>query len=324
MNLPLLDPDEYPAPIAVITGGWSSERERSLVSGHAVLESLDRQNVKAKAIDLDVRAALAEGLSEVHIAFLAIAGRGAEDGRLQGALETLGIDYTGSGVLSSALAMNKPVAKAIVQAAGVRVPAGSVVDPTRGAQFEADRLAWLLGFPVIVKPTNEGGSIGLTVARDVTRLAMTINVATPSRDLMVEEFCPGRSVSVGVLEYPDGSLRVFPPLEVDTSGEIYSYETKRRSGGVTYHCPARLTLPLVQSLARQAALAHRALHCHSVSRHDFVVTEDSGVFWLEANTLPGLSPDGNLARMAAAAGVTYDQLVAHIARGAHTDRRARP
>ncbi|MFD3945966.1 hypothetical protein [Streptomyces sp. NPDC058579] len=323
MRIPPLSPVEFDGPVAVITGGWSGERDRSLLSGHTVMETLLSQGIKTRMIDLeDDQESLVLDLHGTSVAFLAIAGRGAEDGRLQGLLETLGVDYTGSGVLTSALGMNKLAAKVQVAAAGVRTVGSSRVDPYADPAQEAQRIADTHGLPVVIKPVCEGGSIGVVVARRLDEVAEVVRGAGRTA-LMAETYISGRSVSVGILEAPDGTLTVLPPLETETTEEIYSYAAKRTTDATMYHCPARVSDELISALRDQAALAHRALHCHSYSRHDFVVSETAGAVWLEVNTLPGLSRGGNLARMARAAGLSYEQLLAHIARGARTDRRAK-
>ncbi|WP_189711842.1 D-alanine--D-alanine ligase family protein [Streptomyces phaeofaciens] len=311
--------------MAVITGGWSRERERSWLSGSTVAGALDGMGVKAHVLDLaDSRDTLLEGLADASKAFLAIAGRGAEDGRLQGVLETLGVPYTGSGVLASAVGMHKLHAKTLVSAAGVRVPASVKIAPDANVEEEAARAKKALGIPLIVKPVSEGGSIGLYVATtDDFALPSAISCAK-EEEWMAEAFHAGRSVSVGVLEDEQGNAHVLPPLEAQTPNGIYSYAAKRGTAVCDYHCPARVGAETLDDLERQAVAAHRALYCHSYSRHDFVVGEDGRAWWLEVNTLPGLSKTGNLARMALAAGISYELLLTHILRGADVDRRARP
>ncbi|MER5972326.1 hypothetical protein ABT112_21730 [Streptomyces sp. NPDC002055] len=326
MNVELLSPADFPAPVAVISGGWSKERDRALLSGHAVMDSLARQGVKTRWIDLKNRETLLSDLAGIGLAVLAIAGRGAEDGRLQGLLETLGIDYTGSGVLASAAGMHKVIAKTIVRAAGVQAPASTVIEPTRGAAFEADRIERLLGLPVIIKPISEGGSIGLHTAHTAHDLLQAIRAAPPGH-VMAERFHPGRPVSIGILQAPSGAPHVLPALEAelpDAPDEVYSYEAKRGQTTCRYHCPANLSADLEQALHRQALTAHQALGCHAYSRHDFIVADHGEVLWLEVNTLPGLSETGNLARMAAARELGYDQLIAHVVRSARTDRKVQP
>jgi D-alanine-D-alanine ligase len=324
MRITPLDPCELSSPVAVITGGWSRERDRSCLSGRTVAAALDGMGVKARVVDLaDSRETLLDGLADVEKAFLAIAGRGAEDGRLQGMLETLGVPYTGSGVLASAIGMNKLHAKTLVSAAGVRVPRGTRIDSTATAEDEAARVGGLLELTVIVKPVSEGGSIGLHVATTLESLAAVLTDVADG-ELMAEAFHQGRAVSVGILEDQRGALHVLPPLEARTPNGIYSYAAKRGNGACDYHCPARVSDQTLEDLRDQAVTAHGVLGCSSYSRHDFVVSDDGRCWWLEVNTLPGLSKGGNLVRMAQADGISYELLLTHILRGADTDRRSRP
>jgi D-alanine-D-alanine ligase len=327
LKVPAVSPDEFTGTIAVITGGWSQERDRSFLSGTTVAVALTGMGIKTRVLDLDSSPAyLMEALADTELAFLAIAGRGAEDGRLQGLLDTFGIPYTGSGVLTSAVGMNKLYAKTLVAAAGVRVPWGVRVGIMDTPQEEAERIDKILGCPLIVKPVSEGGSIGLRVVTSAEHLAQCLMDADGDghTELMAEVFHPGRSVSVGVLEDRYDGVHVLPPLEAATANGIYSYAAKRGDAACDYHCPARISDKTLQELQRQAVAAHQALHCYSYSRHDFIVGEDGQPLWLEVNTLPGLSRDGNLARMAKADGLSYEQLLLHILRGARVDRRVQP
>ncbi|MFI1887793.1 D-alanine--D-alanine ligase family protein [Streptomyces jumonjinensis] len=323
MEIEALVSGEFAAPVAVVTGGWSRERDRSLLSGSTVAGALRDLGIETRVLDLEEdRKSLVPELQGAEVAFLAIAGRGAEDGRLQGLLESIGVPYTGSGVFASAVGMHKVTAKSLVAARGVRVAAGTAVEPGTGVEFEARRIADAHGLPVIVKPVSEGGSIGLALARTSEEVATAIREADVP--VMAEEYISGRSVSVGILQDPDGGLHILPPLETETAGGVYSYAAKREQGLTTYHCPARLSETDLQDLEVAARRAHLALRCHGYSRHDFVVGREKGPVWLEVNTLPGLSRQGNLARMAEVGGISYEQLLAHILRTARTDRSLQP
>ncbi|MFB8025996.1 MULTISPECIES: D-alanine--D-alanine ligase [unclassified Streptomyces] len=305
-----IDPTRY-GQVAVVTGGWSQERDRSLASSKAVLEALAELGIRTKTIDLEVdRETLATDLGGSDVAMLAIAGQGAEDGALQGLLETLGIPYTGSGVLASALGMNKVAAKKIISWTGVHTARDYQIAPNAPVDQVAGQIETEIGYPLIIKPLSEGGSIGLALVRERGELtaALTAGAAT---DLMAEQYVDGRSVSVGVLEGEEGPVAL-SPLETEAPGGLYDYEAKRIPGQALYHCPARLPDTVLQSLRRAAVTAHKALGCSGYSRHDFVMQDDVKPFWLEVNTLPGLTRVGNLARMADADGISYTQLIAHI------------
>ncbi|MEE2040154.1 D-alanine--D-alanine ligase [Nocardiopsis sp. CT-R113] len=306
MNIAPLTPDEIPGPVAVITGGTSRERDRSLLSGAAVAASLTRHRIPHYLVD-PAGPDLPGQLRGASCAFLAIAGTGAEDGLLQGVLDTLGVPYTGSGVLASAIGMHKPTAKTVVAAEGVPVADGELVSAGT-TSFAWDDLGW----PVIVKPVSEGGSVGMAIARDETELAAIVKASTD--DLLVERLHPGLSVTVGVIEN-EGSLVALPPLEARTpTTGFYSYEAKRNPALHEYVCPARVPAATRDLLHTYAIITHEALGCSTYSRSDFMVDEDGAIVWLEVNTLPGLSPTGNMATMAQVAGIDYDQLVALILR----------
>ena len=171
--------------------------------------------------------------------------------------------------------------------------------------------------PVIHKPRSEGGSIGVQVAHDPGQLARTLASDAGRGEWLIEPFTADSAVTCGVLQR-DGALVTLPPLEtVPTTAEFYDYAAKRDAAGHRYVCPAMLPDRVLAEIARSALTAHQALRCSGYSRSDFLVTPDGDVFWLEANTLPGLSRHGNLATMASAAGISYDELVMTILANAH-------
>lgn len=302
--------------IGLVTGGRSEERDRSLLSGQAVGEVLERCGIKHVRLDPG-DPEFADRIRAVDIAFLAIAGQWAEDGKLQGLLDTLGIPYTGSGVLASAAAMHKPTAKALVSAAGVKVLPHVLVregdDPAAVVQASCHELR----MPVILKPCSEGGSIGVQVARDPGQLVAALTADAGRGEWLVEPFTAGSAGTCGVLQR-DGALTTLPPLQtVPTTAEFYDYTAKRDPQGHRYICPAMVPDTTLAEISRNALAAHQALRCSGYSRSDFLVTPAGEVFWLEANTLPGLSRHGNLATMAGAAGISYDELIAAILASAH-------
>ncbi|MFF0754612.1 D-alanine--D-alanine ligase [Streptomyces sp. NPDC004267] len=312
------------ARIAVVSGGRSTERERSLMSGRAAWESLDRQGYTTRFLD-PADKTFADDIRGADVAFLAIAGQYAEDGKLQGLLEHLNIPYTGSGVAASAVGMHKALAKTIVAAAGVAV-LPTVALPTRGRDGEVSTrtVTSTIAFPLILKPLSEGGSIGMTVCRDTAQLADALRSIDPGEGWFVEPFTTGIPVSCGVLEI-DGSPVALPPLAtIPTDAEFYDYATKRDKTKYRYECPANLSSGTLDAVTTAALDAHDALGCSGYSRSDFIVSPDGRPVWLEINTLPGLSHTGNLATMAAAAGIDYDRLIRMILATAHTSEGYRP
>ncbi|WP_327591408.1 D-alanine--D-alanine ligase (plasmid) [Nonomuraea sp. NBC_00507] len=315
--------------IGVLTGGRSRERARSLLSGNTVHASLLRQGLSAVLIDT-AEPGLIEALAEIDVAFLAIAGQYAEDGKLQGLLEHLGLPYTGSGVLASALAMHKTAAKTMVAAHGVDVLPGRLIDGETSAEVVAKDLTDAIELPIIIKPVSEGGSIDMRLSRSENDVAAAVaELRADGQALFAERFWPGHSITAAVLD--DGEqLRVLPLLETrPKGGDFYDYTTKNDPAAFTNHCPAILP-PATEALVREhAQAAHRALGCSGYSRSDFVVDaslpgDGPQVWWLETNTLPGLSATGNLATMAAAGGIGYDALITFILSTALTPHGYRP
>jgi D-alanine-D-alanine ligase len=310
------------ARIAVVSGGRSTERERSLMSGHAALESLVRQGHTARLLDAADKT-FADDIRGADVAFLAIAGQYAEDGKLQGLLEHLNIPYTGSGVTASALGMHKALAKTVAATTGVDVLT-TVTLPARGGDAATRAITVAVDFPLILKPLSEGGSIGMTVCRDNAQLDAALRTIDPTEGWFAEPFIAGVPVSCGVLE-SDGSPVALPPLAtIPTDAEFYDYATKRDKTKYQYECPANLPCPTLDAITTAALAAHTVLGCSGYSRSDFIVGADGRPVWLEINTLPGLSHTGNLATMAAAAGIDYDELIRLILATARTTEGYRP
>ncbi|MEK0097729.1 D-alanine--D-alanine ligase [Streptomyces sp. A475] len=311
-----------PGRIAVVSGGRSTERERSLMSGRAALESLDRQGYTTVFLDAADKD-FADQVRGADVAFLAIAGQYAEDGKLQGLLESLSIPYTGSGVTASAIGMHKTLAKTVAAAAGVAV-LPSVTVPARDRDTITQAITCTMTFPLILKPLSEGGSIGMRVCHDSAELASALPTARAADGWFAEPFTTGTPVTCGILEV-DGSPLPLPPLEtLPTEAEFYDYATKRDKTKYHYRCPAELPSATLDAITTAALTAHSALACNGYSRSDFIVTPDGSPIWLEINTLPGLSHTGNLATMAAATGIDYDQLIRMILATATTNGGYRP
>lgn len=312
------------ARIAVVSGGRSTERERSLMSGNAARESLDRQGYTTRFLD-PADKTFADDIRGADVAFLAIAGQYAEDGKLQGLLEHLSVPYTGSGVAASAVGMHKALAKTVVAAAGVAIlPTVTLPPHGRDGDVNTQAITSTVTFPLILKPLSEGGSIGMTVCRDTVQLANALRTVNPGEGWFAEPFTAGTPVSCGVLEI-DGSPVALPPLAtIPTDSEFYDYATKRDKTKYRYECPANLSSNVLDTITSASLTAHDALGCSGYSRSDFIVDPEGRPVWLEINTLPGLSHTGNLATMAAAAGIDYDQLIRMILATADTTERYRP
>ena len=305
--------------IAVLMGGVSREREVSLRSGNRVLESLLRQGFDAIGIDVDHHVAARLGSERVNFAFIALHGRHGEDGTIQGLLEILGIPYTGSGVLASALGMNKVATKRLLAGAGVATAPFALIDVDRGVDEEVRRIERELGLPLVVKPVSEGSSIGVHIA-DTSE---ALNRAVRSDlyyfgKIFVERFVRGREVSIGVLG-TNGSSRALPVLELKPKNRFYDYEAKYTKGLTEFVLPADLTASTTLLVQEAAVTAHRALGCRGFSRVDAIVADDGTPFVLEVNTIPGLTELSDLPAQAAAAGMGFDELIFEILKTAYVE-----
>ncbi|MCD6525755.1 MAG: D-alanine--D-alanine ligase [Desulfuromonas sp.] len=298
--------------IAVIMGGTSAEREVSLRTGAAVLSALQQRGYTALAIDADQN--LPQKLRDhaVDIAFIAVHGRHGEDGTLQGLLEIMGIPYTGSGVLASALAIDKAVTKQMVTAAGIETPTSVLVDE----DTDVDLLCASYGhFPQVVKPVREGSTLGISLAADRTELKQAIEQARQfDRRVLVETYIQGREVTVGVL-----SGQVLPVIEVVPDGGFYDYAAKYTAGKTEYRVPAPLPQLQYDALQRDAEISFQCLGCRGAARVDFMVTEQQHYF-LEVNTIPGMTETSLLPKAAACDGMDFATLVERILVDASLDR----
>lgn len=288
--------------VALLYGGWSAEREVSLKSGTAVLAALQRLGVDVQAVDVK-RGGLSE-LSGFDRALIMLHGRGGEDGVIQGALEALEIPYTGTGVLGSALAMDKLRTKLTWRGAGLPTPEFRRLDSAERA-----REVWAeLGGPLMVKPSREGSSIGMSKVFDPDELSAAYQTAAQfDRDVLIEQFVTGEEYTVAVLD--DTTL---PVIRLETPRTFYDYEAKYRAADTRYHCPCGLS---ERAEAEMRALALEAFAVAGGSgwgRVDIMQDEQGRNWLLEVNTVPGMT-DHSLVPMAAqAAGMSFDELVWRI------------
>lgn len=287
--------------VAVLMGGQSAEREVSLKSGKAVHAALSQRGVDAHAIDADgdVLRVLADG--RFDRVFIALHGRGGEDGVIQGALEALHLPYTGSGVLGSALGMDKLRSKWVWQSVGLDVPAFAVVD----AHTDMPALVRRLGLPLMIKPAREGSSLGVSKVKDAQEAPAAVAAALKLDDIVLaEQFIRGGEYTCAIL-----GREALPVIRIETPREFYDYEAKYFADDTRYLCPCGL--PEAQELALQAIAlrAFDALACRGWGRVDFMI-DDQGKPWLiEVNTVPGMT-DHSLVPMAARqAGISFDELV---------------
>ncbi len=303
--------------VSVIMGGTSSERHVSLASGEAVLAALTEQGVDARAIVLgegDDALSMLAG-AEMDAAFLALHGKLGEDGCVQGLLELLGIPYTGSSVLSSALAMDKLKSKELFRLHNVPTPPYYVLD-----QASAENLAdahGSFGFPVVVKPRREGSSIGVSRANNLAELCDAVEIALAfDSSVLVERFVQAREVAVGIL---DG--RVLGAIEIAPKSGMYDFAAKYTPGMTDYYMPARLPAARYRNVLNLAERAAEALDTSGAVRVDLLVTEGQNEYVLEVNTLPGMTPTSLLPKIADAAGYNFNELCLAILNGARLHTR---
>ena len=287
--------------IGVLMGGLSAEREVSLASGTAVLASLTSKGYNAVGIDAgrDLPARLAaEG---VEVAFIALHGRFGEDGAVQGVLEVMGIPYTGSGVLASALAINKIFSKVMFRSSGLTVAPYQVL--SRGGE---PNLSFPL--PVVVKPSQEGSSVGVSIVKEPEQLEAALALAfSYDAEILVERFIDGREVQVGIL---DGCA--LGAIEIVPKGEFYDFEAKYTAGMAEHILPARLPAAIYEEVLKAGEKAHASLGCDCYSRVDFLVTEAGECYLLEVNTLPGMTDLSLLPEIARGAGIGFGELVERV------------
>ena len=296
--------------IAVLMGGWSAEREVSLVSGAAVSAALESAGYAAIAIDVrrDVGSLLSSLTPRPNAVFNALHGRYGEDGCIQGLLNILEIPYTHSGVLASALAMDKPMAKRLFAEVGIAVAEHRIV------AREALEAGAVMAPPYVIKPLNEGSSVGIRIVREGDSLGSLGGDAWPfGGDVMVERFIPGRELTVAVM-----GERALAVTEITTARGFYDYDAKYAPGGSHHVVPARIDAALYAECLRLAEAAHRTLGCRGVSRADFRY-DGTALYILEVNTQPGMTPTSLVPEQAAHVGISFADLVSWMVENAACD-----
>lgn len=296
--------------VAVLMGGRSAEREISLLSGGGVLQALRSKGIDAHAFDpaqrdlFDLRA---EGFERC---FIALHGRGGEDGTLQGALEALGIPYTGSGVMGSAIAMDKWRSKMIWLASGLPTPRYRILGPNE--DWEA--VAKDLDLPLIVKPANEGSTLGLTKVARASELKDAYELAASKyRDIaLAEQFIDGPEYTVSIL-----GETALPLIRIEAPQGNYDYQNKYFSDETKYHCPCGLSPEREKPLQELALAAFRLIGCSGWGRVDIMLDRGARPYLLEANTAPGMTGHSLVPMAARAVGISYEDLCVKILEGAH-------
>ncbi len=335
--------------VTVLTGGATAERAVAFASASQIVTALRSRKHEVAVVDLAAgeldeqgerellggavgltppavealaareKEMLSEGLAELRcvrdadVLFLAVHGGTLEGGTLQAVLDVIDVPYTGSGPLASALAMDKDLAKRLFRATGVPVPAWFM------APVASDDVTTALGWPVIVKPSKQGSSVGLTLVKKAQDLDNAVKLAAQYDDeVMAEQFIPGRELTVGVL----GDVPL-PVGQIVPKHELFDYETKYTPGMSDETFPAKIDILLARQLQEYAVMAHRALKLTGYSRVDFRVSPEGDIFCLEANSLPGMTRTSLFPQAAQAAGIPFAELCDRIARLARNNRAAR-
>ena len=295
--------------VAVLLGGRSAEREVSLKSGAAVLAALQRSGVDAHAFDPAVRELQALRSEGYDRAFIALHGRFGEDGTVQGALELMGMPYTGSGVLASALAMDKWRTKLVWQAAGLPVPEYELLDE----HSDFDAVAKRLGLPLFVKPANEGSSVGVSKVKRADEVRAAYQEAAKHDKLVIaERFIGGGEYTAAIV----GGVAL-PVIKIEPANEFYDYEAKYLRNDTCYLCPCGLSAEAEAEMQRLAMSGFALLGGRGWGRVDFLADEHGKPYLLETNTSPGMT-DHSLVPMAARqAGINFEQLVLNILEMTH-------
>ncbi len=269
------------------------------------------QDAVASAIPATEAIEVVDGKRRIDVAFIGLHGPYGEDGTLQGMLEILGIPYVGSGVLASALAMDKVMANKMLAAESIPVPEAIVIERENLDKDTLNRASAFL--PAFIKPSRQGSSIGMSRVAQISDLQPAINKAFEFDDrLIVERELDGREITVGVLG--NRKIKALPVVEIVTRGEFFDYQAKYDPELTDEICPADLTSELASQVQNLAIRAHRALDCHSYSRVDMIITKDRGPVVIEVNTLPGMTINSLFPKAAAAAGISFNELLDRLIR----------
>ena len=301
------------------------ERAQELLRGgghidpaHELPKGLEEEIESASRALVPANRAIADGGEPLDVVLIALHGTWGEDGKIQGLLDTLGIPYTGSGVLASALAMDKVMAKTVLKASGLDVPKGEVVRSASGADLAR---AGSVGIPAFVKPVASGSSVGASIVRRAEDLGPAITEALKHDErALVEEYLKGKELTVAVIGNDD--LTPLPVIEIVTKREFFDYHAKYDAGESEEICPARIAPDVAKRAQDLAVRAHRALDCRGMSRTDFVWAGDRMVA-LEVNTIPGMTANSLLPKAAKAAGIGFGDLLTRLVGWALEDAERR-
>lgn len=303
--------------ITVICGGWSGEREVSLRSGKNVYESLLRQGFNAELFDLTK-----ENITEIKpgftdVAFIILHGKPGEDGTIQGMLELMGIPYTGSGVMASAIGIDKLMTKKIMNIIGINTPPYYYIRKNSDLEKELRKAIEMFGIPSVIKPRAEGSSLGVVIAHTEQELFNSSkSIRDAFGDFYIEKFIKGKTITCGILGTGEESFTL-PILELEVVGrEFYDYTAKYTKGLTNFIIPARIPDFTTKAFQDASLKLHKELGCRGFSRVDGIVDDSGNYYVLEINTLPGMTDLSDLPKEAAHIGISYDEVVLYILKSA--------
>lgn len=294
--------------IGILMGGLSPEREVSLRSGKAVYQALQRAGYRVKAIDIntsnpdEIKKIIKK--AEIEVAFVALHGGEGEDGTVQSILESMDLPYTGSGPEACKLAMDKVKSRRIFENEGIPVPEWYVYQS--GEVIENNGL----NFPVVVKPSNQGSSIGLNIVESESQLKRAVEEASEwGNEIILEKYLTGTEITVGIL-----GEQALPVVQIEPANKFYDYQAKYEPDMCHYYVPAPLPADIYQQTQKLGLACHQALGCRAFSRVDMIYTNDGKITVLELNTIPGLTSTSLLPKAARAAGLSFEELCEQIIR----------
>lgn len=296
--------------VALLTGGKSGEREVSLASGNGAREALEEAGFTVTSLDPAEKVDLKRLIDgPFDVAFLCLHGKWGEDGTVQGFLETIGMPYIGSGVWSSALAMDKVKSKLYYERDGILTPPS--ISLQAGDVYDVDAIVAKLGEHCVVKPGTEGSALGVFIVEGAEMVAEAIKKAfTIDSEILIERYIKGKELTVAVIG--DDEVEALPIIEIVPKSDFYDYESKYAPGGSKHLCPAPLPEETTRRVQDLAVRAHRALSCRGVSRSDFILEDDGTCWTLETNTIPGMTGTSLLPDAARAAGISFPELCTRL------------
>ncbi|CDQ19473.1 D-alanine--D-alanine ligase [Halobacillus karajensis] len=307
--------------IAVLYGGTSGEREVSLSTGKGIIKALENKGHDVTAIDFSPEKLVEILELDVDLVFIGLHGKFGEDGKIQGLLDMLGIPYVGSGVLASALAMDKAKSKQIFSLNGLYTAQSEVYDVADSRQVDRveEEIKKSFDLPFVIKPNQEGSTLGLTIVKEKEEIRQGIEKAAKSDSMiLVEDYVQGKEVTVPVMGYK-GKEQALPVIEIIPKNDYYDFDSKYKPGGSEHIVPAKVDVQLTAQLQQDAVLAHQLLGCDVYSRVDFIINEKQEPMILEVNTLPGMTPTSLFPDSAQEIGLSYDDLIQKFVELSHKD-----